>query len=142
MQSPSAPQPTLLPTIELAPNYRIPIVLVLAGIAIGLLANPWVGGPIGLLGLFLAFQTATLRLVFTDSALSVTRGGVEFRNFPYAEWQNWRIFWPAFPVLLYFKEINSIHFLPILFDPATLGQCLADRCPRIETGNSSQDQPE
>ncbi len=128
----STTQPTVFPTIELAPNYRIPIVLILAGVGIAL-ANLWVGGAIGIFGIFLGIQATILRLVFTETALSVRRNGVEFRNFPYAEWQNWRIFWPPFPVLLYFKEINSIHFLPIIFDPAELAQCLADRCPRIET---------
>jgi len=41
------------------------------------------------------------------------------RRFP-QEWQNWQIFWPGVPILFYFKEVKSIHFLPILFDPKTL----------------------
>ncbi|MEL6164336.1 MAG: DUF3119 family protein, partial [Cyanobacteria bacterium J06628_3] len=52
--------------------------------------------------------------------------------FPYSEWQNWRIFWNVIPLLFYFKEIKSIHFLPILFDPKTLKACLEERCPRVE----------
>ncbi|HBB34665.1 MAG TPA: DUF3119 domain-containing protein, partial [Cyanobacteria bacterium UBA9273] len=44
---------------------------------------------------------------------------------------NWRIFWPQLPILFYFKEIKSIHFLPILFDPKQLNTCLEQRCPRI-----------
>jgi hypothetical protein len=52
------------------------------------------------------------------------------RRFRYAEWQNWRIFWPYFPVLFYFREVNSIHFLPILFSPTMLKSCVEERCPR------------
>jgi hypothetical protein len=36
------------------------------------------------------------------------------------------------PILFYFKEINSIHFLPILFDRKMLQTCLEQRCPRLD----------
>jgi hypothetical protein len=32
--------------------------------------------------------------------------------------------------LFYFREVNSIHFLPMLFDPNLLTQCLNTYCPR------------
>ncbi|MDJ0800713.1 MAG: DUF3119 family protein [Calothrix sp. MO_167.B12] len=117
-------------TIELKPSYNIPIVLVLGAIPL-LLVQPWIGAIVALFGLFLLFQTVTLRLQFTPTDLDIYRGEKMIRRFPYQEWQNWRIFWNPVPILFYFKEVKSIHFLPILFDPNTLKECLEQRCPRI-----------
>ncbi len=117
-------------TVELQPSYNIPIVLLIAAIPL-LVVQVWVGVVIGLLGLFLLLQTATIRLHFTATDLDIYRGEKLLRRFPYQEWQNWRIFWNGIPILFYFKEVNSIHFLPILFDPKTLKSCLESRCPRI-----------
>ena len=116
--------------VELSPSYTIPLVLV--GIAIALLlVQPWASLPIGLFGLFLLFQTVTLRLQFTETDLDVYRSGQLIRRFPYSEWQNWRIFGEAVPILFYFKEVKSIHFLPIIFNPKTLKACLEKHCPYI-----------
>ncbi len=117
-------------TVELTKSYTIPIVLVLAAIPL-LLVQVWVSLAIALFGLFLLFQTATIRLIFTDSSLDVYRSERLIRRFPYQEWQNWRIFWPSVPILFYFKEVKSIHFLPIVFDPKMLQACLEQRCPKI-----------
>jgi hypothetical protein len=121
--------PTNLASIQLAPSYTLPLVLVLAAMPM-LLFSAWLGGAIALLGLFLMFQAVTLRLQFTETALDIYRGEALLRRFPYQEWQNWEIFWTSFPILLYFKEVKSIHFLPILFDPKMLKTCLEQRCPR------------
>jgi hypothetical protein len=123
-------QPSTNPrkTVELSPSYTIPLVLIFGSIPL-LLLNVWLGLAISLFGLFLLFQTVTLRLSFTETALDIYRSKNLIRRFPYSEWQNWRIFWPSFPVLLYFKEIKSIHFLPILFDPQSLKNCLEQNCP-------------
>jgi hypothetical protein len=116
--------------VELSPSYTIPLVLV--GIAIALLlVQPWASLPIGLFGLFLLFQTVTLRLQFTETDLDVYRSGQLIRRFPYAEWQNWRIFWEPVPILFYFKEVKSIHFFPIIFNPKTLKACLEKHCPYV-----------
>ncbi|MFW6264143.1 MAG: DUF3119 family protein [Cyanobacteriota bacterium] len=115
--------------VELSPSYTIPIVLVLAAIPL-LLVQPWVSLAIAIFGLFLLFQTATLRLQFTETALDIYRGKSLIRRFPYADWENWRIFWPSFPILFYFKEVKSIHFLPILFDPKMLKACLEEHIER------------
>lgn len=115
-------------TVQLAPSYKIPLVLVIAAIPV-LLIQVWVGGIVALFGLFLMFQAATLRLQFTETALDISRGETLIRCFPYQEWQNWRIFWPTVPILFYFKEVKSIHFLPIIFDPTALKTCLEQRCP-------------
>lgn len=120
-------------TVQLTPSYTLPLVLVITAIPL-LLFSAWVGGAIALFGLFLIFQAATLRLQFTETALDISRGETLIRRFPYQDWQNWRVFWATVPILFYFKEVKSIHFLPILFDPKTLKSCLEQRCPRKEAG--------
>jgi Protein of unknown function (DUF3119) len=120
--------PLLTETVELSPSFAIPIALGLAAIPLFLL-NPWVSGAIALFAIFLLIQTATLRLCFTATALDIYRGESLLRNFPYADWQNWQIFWFNVPILFYFKEVKSIHFLPILFDAKMLRTCLEQRCP-------------
>jgi hypothetical protein len=128
----SNPTSTFTETIELTPSYKIPLVLLFAGLPLVLL-KWWLGLPVALFGLFLTAQAVTLRLLFTPTALEVYRGQTLIRQFPYSEWQHWEIFWPPVPILFYFREIKSIHFLPIIFDPLTLEACLKERCPRIET---------
>jgi hypothetical protein len=118
-------------TITLKPSYNIPIVLIAAAIVITLV-KWWLGLPIGVFGLFLLLQSVLLKLQFTATALEVYRGEKLIRSFPYAEWLHWEIFWAPVPILFYFREVNSIHFLPIIFDPPMLRQCLVQRCPRIE----------
>ncbi len=119
-------------TVELKPSYNIPIVLNVGSVILLVIGQPVAGGIIGLLGLFLLYQAVTLRLQFTATDLDLVRGDRLLRRFPYSEWQNWRIFWNVIPTLFYFKEIKSIHFLPILFEPKTLKACLEERCPRID----------
>ena len=116
-------------TTELSPSYTIPLVLIFTSIPLALI-QAWVGGAIAALGLFLMGQTVTIRLQFTPTALDVYRSDKLIRRFPYVEWENWRIFWQPVPILLYFKEIKSIHFLPIIFDRKTLALCLEKYCPR------------
>lgn len=115
-------------TVQLAPSYTLPITIVIAAIPL-LLFQVWVGLICGLFGLFLMVQAATLRLQLGDTALDIYRGETLIRCFPYAEWQTWRIFWPSVPILFYFKEVKSIHFLPILFDPKMLKSVLEQRFP-------------
>ncbi|AFY48374.1 Protein of unknown function (DUF3119) [Nostoc sp. PCC 7524] len=122
--------PNSAATVELKPSYNIPVILVITAIPL-MFIQPLLGAVFAFLGLFLLFQTVTLRLEFTATDLDIKRGETLIRRFPYREWQNWRIFWNRVPILFYFKEINSIHFLPILFDPNTLRSCLEERCPRI-----------
>ncbi|MEM1279419.1 MAG: DUF3119 family protein [Cyanobacteria bacterium P01_D01_bin.6] len=120
----------------LQPSYNIPIILIVAGLGLGALlwqmlgVRPAIGGGIvALFGLFLLYQTATLRLVFTETDLDIYRGETRIRRFPYEEWEIWDIFWSPVPVLFYFREVNSIHFLPILFDPASLRSQLESHLP-------------
>jgi hypothetical protein len=112
----------------LSPSYKIPLVLVLAAVPVTLV-QLWIGLIIALFGFFLLFQAVTIRLQFTETALDIHRSGQLIRRFPYADWQNWRIFWLPVPLLFYFKEVRSIHFLPVLFDAKTLKTCLENNCP-------------
>lgn len=116
-------------TVELAPSYRIPVVLLIATVGL-VFVQPVVAFVVGLLGLFLMLQTGLIRLRFSDTDMDVYRGQTLIRRFPYREWENWRIFWNRVPILFYFKEVKSIHFLPILFNPDTLKACLEKHCPR------------
>ena len=118
-----------LEVTDLAPNYKIPLILIAISIALSFLSL-WVGGVIALLGLFLTIQTTLIRLQFTESDLIVLRSGKVLRTFPYSEWLNWEIFWSPVPILFYFREVNSIHFLPIIFDPKTLVDCLNKYYPK------------
>lgn len=117
--------------IELQPSYTIPIVLVIVAVPL-LLVQAWLSLIISLFGFFLMFQTSTIRLKFTETSLDIYRYETLIRRFPYQEWQNWQIFWPTMPILFYFREVKSIHFLPILFDPKMLQNCLEQRCPKKE----------
>jgi hypothetical protein len=124
----TTPAPTQLPA-KLEPSYTIPLILIAAAIPVATIQT-WVGLGIGIFGLFLSIQTAIIRLEFTPTALDVYRSNKLIRTFPYREWETWQIFWQPVPILFYFKEVNSIHFLPIIFDPQMLRTCLEDRCPQ------------
>jgi hypothetical protein len=115
--------------ITLTPRYWVPlgvIALALAAWALLPLAGgaAWPAAPVALFGLFLAVQARQLRLQFCDDELLVRRNTAVIRRFPYAAWLGWRVFWPALPVLLYFREERSIHLLPVLFDADALRERL------------------
>ena len=111
---------------ELQPRFWVPLGVVGLGLACGLLS--WIAAAVVVLfGLFLMLQTALLRLRFEAEALVVTRSSTEIRRFPYRDWMNWQVFWPVLPVLFYFREVKSIHFLPMLFDANALNEQLTTR---------------
>jgi hypothetical protein len=105
--------------------------VLIVSIAAGIIYFP-AGLVLAIFSIFLYIQTAILQLTFSADALLVTRKSwgapaVELKSFPYKEWQYWQIFWPRFPVLFYFREINSIHFLPMLFNADQLQSELKQR---------------
>ena len=115
--------------LTLAPRYGVPAGVILLGAACLALLPLWGGARwlalgVALFGLFLALQAAQLRLQFADAELVVRRNGSVIRRFPYATWLAWRVFWPAVPVLLFFREERSIHLLPVLFDAQALRERL------------------
>ena len=113
-------------TIELAPRPWVALTITLLGLPLWPLGWPFTA-VVSVFGLFLLLQTALLRLRFEADDLVVLRTNSEIRRFPYAEWSNWVVFWPRVPALFYFREINSIHFLPVLFDATELQQQLKKR---------------
>ena len=122
--------------VTLAPRFWVPLGVLALGLAVLPLLQLW--GPtlwislvVCVFGLFLALQSALLRLSFTADALLVLRQGALLRRFPYDDWLGWRLFWPGLPVLFYFRERNSIHLLPMLFDVAALRQQLNARLPQL-----------
>ncbi|QFZ92941.2 DUF3119 family protein [Synechococcus elongatus] len=116
------------PDVSLAPSYRLPGALLVAALPL-LLVNLWLSAGIAAFGFFLCYQAATLRLFFTATDLDIYRGDRLIRRFPYSMWLNWRIYWSPLPVLFYFRETESIHFLPILFDSRGLRAALEQFCP-------------
>ncbi len=120
-----------LETVKLNPSFTIPLVLIFAAIPL-LLLQVWLSLTIGLFGFFLLVQALTIRLEFTADALDIYRLDKLIRSFPYSEWQHYEIFYPSTPILFYFREVKSIHFLPIIFDAKMLATCLEDRCPRLK----------
>jgi hypothetical protein len=119
--------------VELSPSFGLPIGLTLIAIPL-LLLQPWLSLVIAVFGLFLLFQAVTIRLQFTPTALDIYRSQELIRRFPYSDWLYWRIFWTNVPILFYFREVKSIHFLPILFDSKTLKLCLEKYFP-LQTTN-------
>ncbi|MFN9871139.1 MAG: DUF3119 family protein [Cyanobacteriota bacterium] len=123
-----------LAVVTLEPRYGVPLGVTLLGPLLIPLQGVWGGSrwlilALVLFGGFLLLQTALLRLRFEADALVVLRSDQEIRRFPYADWIGWRLFWPALPVLFYFREQRSPHLLPMLFDAAELKRQLEQRIP-------------
>ena len=142
-QQPALPDPASLAAglaprapVILAPNYLVPLAISLAG-ALCVPLQPrwagfrWVALALVAFGGLLLLQARMLRLEFADHDLVVWRGEKEIRRFPYVSWLGWRLFWPSLPVLFYFREVRSIHLLPVLFDSAELRQQLLLRLPQL-----------
>jgi hypothetical protein len=141
---PSAP--TLDPTesVVLAPRIWVPLGVIVLGLAsLGLrpwwAMAPWLALVVSLFGLFLLVQSQILRLELGPDALVVWRQQQELRRFPYEDWLSWTVFWPGLPVLFYFRERQSIHLLPMLFDADTLRDQLRQRLPLLSPAPEPSD---
>lgn len=118
-------------TITLTPSYRLPLAILLLAGALSLI-QPWGSGVVAVLGLFLFFQAWTIRLEFRPTALAVLRRTTVLVQFPYQDWQAWTVYWSWLPILFYFREVKSIHFLPVLFQRTELVEQLQRHCPELE----------
>lgn len=125
-------------TVVLAPGLRLPLGILLLG-SLLCLVNLVAGGAVALLGLILLFQSVRLRLVFTPDALELHNGAVVLRRFPYKNWRGWSLFWAPLPVLLYFREVNGIHFVPVIMDGQGLRQQLEQRLGHVNVAANSAD---
>ena len=124
--------------VLLEPSYGVALGVIVLGLAALALTPLWAGAiwlslVLGVFGLFLLLQTRLLRLEFGSDALLVWRQQTLLRRFPYQEWLSWTIFWPGLPVLFYFREQGSIHFLPVLFDATSLRQQLEKHLSQLPT---------
>ena len=126
--------------VTLKPDVRLPLLVVALGLALlPLPLYPWPTLVVSLFGLSLLIQSASLRLEFNEEALTIWQNGRELRRFPYDQWLSWRLFAPWLPGLFYFRETQSIHFLPILFSPKELREQLELRVGALEV---PKDDPE
>ena len=120
-------------SVTLSADARLPLLVVGLGVALlPLPLSPWPTVVVVLFGVFLLIQTASLRLEFEERALIVWQNSRELRRFPYDQWLTWRLFAPWLPGLFYFRETQSIHFLPILFSPKQLREQLELRVGALE----------
>ncbi|XP_019159822.1 PREDICTED: uncharacterized protein LOC109156417 isoform X1 [Ipomoea nil] len=138
-------------TIVPDPDYRIPVVLLGAAGTLIYTDNLLAAAPIGLLGLLLLFQTTRVRFVFDDEALEVKVGEqleesgenvfVGGKNrWKYSTFVNWELWWPNFPVLVYFKETQTkpegqVHFFPVIFNGKQLYDVMVERCGSSKTSS-------
>ncbi|KAF4391967.1 hypothetical protein F8388_004296 [Cannabis sativa] len=102
-------------TVIPEPDYRIPIVLL--GLAGGLAYsnNLLPAAPVGLLGALLLFQEVKVGNELQESGENVFVGGKN--RWKYSTFVNWELWWPNFPILVYFKETQTkpegqVHFFP------------------------------
>ena len=129
--------------VTLKPDVRLPLlVVVLGAVLLPLPLHPWPTLVVVLFGVFLLIQSASLRLEFEERALIVWQNGRELRRFPYDQWLSWRLFAPWLPGLLYFRETQSIHFLPILFSPKELREQLELRVGALEQPPQQKQPPQ
>ncbi|KAL5729582.1 hypothetical protein ACHQM5_002511 [Ranunculus cassubicifolius] len=144
----------IVETVIPEPDYRIPAVLL--GLAGGLTYadNLLAAAPVGLLGLLLLFQTTRVRFVFDEEALEVkvgdelqTSGENVFvggkNRWKYSSFVNWELWWPGFPVLVYFKETQTkpegqVHFFPVIFNGKQLYDTMVERAGPTKTSAPKQ----
>jgi hypothetical protein len=136
MPSSTAPPPaTADSAATLEPRYGLPLAITLLGPACLAFSPLWPGVrwltlALVLFGGFLLLQARLISLRFTDTDLEVWRGAQKIRSFPYRDWRGWKLFWPALPILFYFREVRSLHLLPVLFDARGLREQLQQRLNR------------
>lgn len=124
-------------------DYKLPGALLAIGAGSFAAHSYALAGTFGLLGVFLAIQASRVQFVFDKEALEVlVKGSAEEtenafvggRNrWPYRSFVNWELWWPGFPVLVYFKETQTkpegqIHFFPVIFNGEQLYQIMVERC--------------
>jgi hypothetical protein len=130
-------------TVIPEPSVGVPLGLFgLSGLAAAAHAIPLSG--FFLVGsFFLYFQSNRVKFVFDDEALEVIIEGQEEQpenafvggknRWTYDSFVNWEFWWPGFPVLVYFKEVQTkpegqIHFFPIIMDGKQLYDVMVERC--------------
>ena len=130
-------EPNSTKGIIIPPSFQLPLLITVFGILLlPLPLTPWPTIIISSFGLFLLFQSFTLRLEITEKDLIVLQLGKELRRFPFKNWLAWKLLLPKLPGLFYFREEASPHLLPILFDPKVLETQLKLRVGTLEIKNN------
>ncbi|KVH93786.1 Protein of unknown function DUF3119 [Cynara cardunculus var. scolymus] len=117
-------------TVVPDPDYRIPIVLLVYN------DNLLAAAPAGLLGLLLLFQEVKVGQELEDSGENVFVGGKN--RWKYSSFVNWELWWPNFPILVYFKETQTkpegqVHFFPVIFNGKQLYDVMVERAGPSKT---------
>uniref|UniRef100_A0A7S0RJ06 Uncharacterized protein n=1 Tax=Chlamydomonas leiostraca TaxID=1034604 RepID=A0A7S0RJ06_9CHLO len=151
-QAPKVPVRPKRETMVLAPSYNLQASLIAIAAFAGYEGWYPVTGLFGLLGVFLTIQASRISFIFDDEAFEIRRNGSETENvvvgglnrWPYETFVNWELWWPAFPILFYFKETQTkpegqIHFFPIIFNGAQLYKVACERLgPSATSGPKDQ----
>ena len=125
-------------SVIISPSFQLPIILIVLSFML-LFLN------IGILptivsasfSFFLLLQAFTLRINITKEDFVVLQLGKEIRRFPFKNWIAWKLFLPDLPGIFYFRETNSPHLLPILFNPKQLKEELLKKVDSLEIRKSS-----
>ena len=125
-------------SVTISPSFQLPIILIVLSFML-LFLN------IGILptivsasfSFFLLLQAFTLRINITREDFIVLQLGKEIRRFPFKNWIAWKLFLPDLPGIFYFRETNSPHLLPILFNPKQLKEELLKKVDSLEIRKSS-----
>ncbi|KAG2657747.1 hypothetical protein PVAP13_1KG170800 [Panicum virgatum] len=117
-------------TVVPDPDYRLPIAILGIAGAFAYADNLLAAAPVGLLGLLLLFQEVKVGDQLQESGENVFVGGKN--RWKYSTFVNWELWWPQFPILVYFKETQTkpegqIHFFPVIFNGQQLYNVMVER---------------
>ncbi|XP_051181672.1 uncharacterized protein [Lolium perenne] len=123
-------------TVVPDPDYRLPIAILGIAGAFAYADNLLAAAPVGLLGLLLLFQEVKVGNQLQESGENVFVGGKN--RWKYSTFVNWELWWPQFPILVYFKETQTkpegqIHFFPVIFNGRQLYDTMVERAGPSET---------
>ena len=125
-------------SITISPSFQLPIILiVLSFMLLFLNIGIWPTIVSASFSFFLLLQAFTLRINITKEDFVVLQLGKEIRRFPFKNWIAWKLFLPDLPGIFYFRETNSPHLLPILFNPKQLKEELLKKVDSLEIRKSS-----
>ena len=125
-------------SVTISPSFQLPIILiVLSFMLLFLNIGIWPTIVSSSFSFFLLLQTFTLRINITKEDFVVLQLGKEIRRFPFKNWIAWKLFLPDLPGIFYFRETNSPHLLPILFNPKQLKEELLKKVDSLEIRKSS-----
>ena len=125
-------------SVTISPSFQLPIILIILSFMLLFLnIGIWPTIVSASFSFFLLLQAFTLRINITKEDFVVLQLGKEIRRFPFKNWIAWKLFLPDLPGIFYFRETNSPHLLPILFNPKQLKEELLKKVDSLEIRKSS-----